>query len=151
MLTAAHCLFEDTEEEELVDTKSLSVLLGLHKRERNRREPLRYKKNLFLSETRFEDYTLFMFYSHTFTPGKNFVQTKYLSMKTTVCMTAKQMTQHCCYQVSDESDNISTQSDICQMKGSISQLLPLCACLKGVWTWKELMVIYMVSEKYFFI
>ena len=46
MLTAAHCLFEDTEEEELVDTKSLSVLLGLHKRERNRREPYRYKKDI---------------------------------------------------------------------------------------------------------
>ena len=37
------------------------------------------------------------------------------------------------------------------MKGSISQLLPLCACLKGVWTWKELMVIYMVSERYFYL
>ena len=48
MLTAAHCLFEDTEEE-LVDTKSLSVLLGLHKRERNRREPYRYKKYIPIS------------------------------------------------------------------------------------------------------
>ena len=43
VVTAAHCLYEDGPDEEVVDVETLSVLLGLHDR-RKKLDPNRYQR-----------------------------------------------------------------------------------------------------------
>ena len=75
MVTAAHCLYKD---DELLAAKSLSILLGLHDRNK-KTEPKRCFRKFFLRTT-------------VFLAGGKSRLIKSLSMKTTLPPTAKQTT-----------------------------------------------------------